>query len=190
MDHEALEVHLMSSDGETPTVRGSVRLRDGRVEADAPAAEFLSTYNVVSPTGDGSILTPSDGVRYLLALPFVLSGSRFWAEAPGVDLKGTTYLQLLEMYEPRSPVHDPEHFGLAYASSDGGAPADVPEAARACRACNSTSRPLWVKPIRNTPEWWDDPSPYWLCGDCGALRALDLLRPVKYEDFDLEDSET
>lgn len=39
-----------------------------------------------------------------------------------------------------------------------------------CR-CGSLLAPHPVKPSRQSPEWWDDPSPYWKCPACGAYRA-------------------
>lgn len=51
------------------------------------------------------------------------------------------------------------------------APASVPDEATVCRACQADT-PRWVKPIRGSASWWDDPAPCWHCDNCGAFLAL------------------
>lgn len=38
-------------------------------------------------------------------------------------------------------------------------------------ACGERKAPVPVKPRRETPEWWDDPSAYWRCPACGRHRG-------------------
>jgi hypothetical protein len=37
-----------------------------------------------------------------------------------------------------------------------------------CRECGSTAEPVTRKPERLSADWWDDPSAYLGCADCGA----------------------
>jgi hypothetical protein len=56
-------------------------LADGTLEFQGGAASFLEGHYVVepgNPTPEG--LTPADGEGYLVALPFNLAGTYFWAE--------------------------------------------------------------------------------------------------------------
>ncbi len=46
--------------------------------------------------------------------------------------------------------------------------------------CGSVATPLAVKPVRESPDWWDDPSAFWRCPDCGQHRG-DVDEPL-YED--------
>jgi hypothetical protein len=38
-------------------------------------------------------------------------------------------------------------------------------------SCGAKQRAEAVKPQRGSPEWWDDPSAYWRCPDCGRHRG-------------------
>lgn len=41
-----------------------------------------------------------------------------------------------------------------------------------CSSCGSTREPAVCKPTHGSAEWWDDPSPYIGCADCGAFMTL------------------
>lgn len=45
--------------------------------------------------------------------------------------------------------------------------------------CGAVASPLAVKPRRGSAEWWDDPSAFWRCADCGGHRGD--VDEVRYE---------
>lgn len=60
-------------------------------------------------------------------------------------------------------IPEPGNEYLAYATSTN--PPTEP-----C-ACGTKLAPEPVKPRRESPEWWDDPSAFWRCPACGSHRG-------------------
>jgi len=135
---------------------------------DESAQQFLETYSVVSPAGDGRVLTPSGGAVYVAALPFVLTGTRFWAE---LSEHPPSYQPLFAQYFA-GPAANTWQVALFAEVILLDPPKEVPQRATKCTECGSEQQPFWVNPKRNTLEWWEDPSPYWMCGDCGGIRCF------------------
>ena len=51
-----------------------------------------------------------------------------------------------------------------------------------CPECGSNAAPVKRKPPRESPEWWDDPSVYFGCADCGRYLAdLPIVAPYIWE---------
>jgi hypothetical protein len=46
-----------------------------------------------------------------------------------------------------------------------------PQSIRTCWECQSQRRPVFVKPLRFTVSWWEDPGAYWRCPRCGTSRG-------------------
>lgn len=40
-----------------------------------------------------------------------------------------------------------------------------------CEKCGSSATPIVRSPERGSIDWWDDPSAYFACADCGAYLA-------------------
>jgi hypothetical protein len=43
-----------------------------------------------------------------------------------------------------------------------------------CRFCGSEKDAVFIKPVRESATWWDDPHGWWYCTDCGK----ELLNPT------------
>ena len=73
-----MEVHLMNQEG----VVGKLRLKDGKVQADAGAKALLKDMYIHHPV-TGEQATPGDGKFYLFGVVLGLQGTYLWAELVG-----------------------------------------------------------------------------------------------------------
>ena len=39
-----------------------------------------------------------------------------------------------------------------------------------CQFCGSERTPVYLKPVRESETWWDDPHGWWACGECRKER--------------------
>ena len=79
------------------------------------------------------------------------------------------------MEPPESTPHPDAVFAALTRDEHARVRAEAQDAARAelpCECCGSTAEPVVRKPERLSAEWWDDPSAYLACADCGCCLAL------------------
>lgn len=79
--------------------------------------------------------------------------------------------------EPPESTPDPDQFFRRLTTDEhAGLRTQALAAARAelpCSRCGSVAEPIARRPERLSYQWWDDPSPYLACRDCGNyLEAL------------------
>lgn len=48
---------------------------------------------------------------------------------------------------------------------------EIPEQVRGpCQFCGSERTPVFLKPVRESAAWWEDPHGWWACGKCRRER--------------------
>jgi hypothetical protein len=73
----------LASSGEVKRL-GSARMMKGKVKIEFKDPRVMKELELDRIIADGQVLTPKDGVDYLLALPLEFAGSRLWAEVEEV----------------------------------------------------------------------------------------------------------
>lgn len=95
-DNGAMRVLIYRATSGERKITGIVELRDTVAVTDEDTRAFLEGHFVPEPGNPTRALTFGDGVEYLFALPYALSGTYCWAELEGHSLSEESYKSLGE----------------------------------------------------------------------------------------------